>query len=65
MKRFAAALLAIALVLGLSACSSPAPELQVFTDGVHARDAVYPADSETTSVATGGVSLHFSTRAFS
>ena len=64
MKRFAAALLAISLVLGLSACSSPAPELQEFTDGVHERDEVYPAHIETKSVALGGLGIHFSTSAF-
>ena len=64
MKRFAAALLAISLVLGLSACSSPSPELQEFTDGVHERDEVYPAHIETKSVALGGLGIHFSTSAF-
>ena len=64
MKRFAAALLAISLVLGLSACSSPATELQEFTDGVHERDEVYPAHIETKSVALGGLGIHFSTSAF-
>lgn len=64
MKRFAAALLAISLVLGLSACSSPAPELQEFTDGARERDEVYSAHIETKSVALGGLGIHFSTSAF-
>lgn len=64
MKRFAAALLAVSLVLGLSACSSQAPELQEFTDGARERDEVYPAHIETKSVALGGLGIHFSTSAF-
>lgn len=64
MKRLAAALLAISLVLGLPACSSPAPEPPEFTDGAREWDEAYPAHIETKSAEFGGLGVHFSASAF-
>ena len=64
MKRLAAALLAISLVLGLPACSSPAPEPPEFTDGAREWDEACPAHIETKSAEFGGLGVHFSASAF-